>query len=72
LPDEHPDRRRDLKGRGVAVAILHPGFVQTGMTGGRGDVSADVSARGLLARIAALTLETSGRFWRAQGGPLPG
>lgn len=61
----------DLKGRGVAVAILHPGFVQTGMTGGRGDVSADVSARGLLARIEALTPETSGRFWHAQGEPLP-
>ena len=28
----------DLKDRGVAVALLHPGYVQTDMTGGRGNV----------------------------------
>ena len=36
---------RDLQSNGVAVAILHPGFVQTDMTGGAGDVPPDVSAR---------------------------
>ncbi|MCA9672479.1 MAG: SDR family oxidoreductase [Myxococcales bacterium] len=61
----------DLRPRGAAVAILHPGFVRTGMTGGMGQVDADESARGLIARIDALTLETSGTFWHAQGEVLP-
>ena len=62
---------QDLRGAGVAVAILHPGFVQTDMTGGAGDVPPEVSARGLIARIDELTLTTSGTFWHAQGQVLP-
>jgi len=61
----------DLAPRGVAVAILHPGFVQTPMTGGRGDVDAATAARNLLARIDELTPATSGRFLHANGSPLP-
>lgn len=61
----------DLAPRGVAVAILHPGFVQTPMTGGRGDVDAATAARNLLARIDELTPATSGRFLHANGAPLP-
>ncbi|MEE2786705.1 MAG: SDR family oxidoreductase [Myxococcota bacterium] len=61
----------DLAPRGVAVCVLHPGFVQTGMTGGHGDVDAAFSARGLIARIAELNLENSGSFWHAQGQALP-
>lgn len=62
---------RDLAPRGVAVAILHPGMVSTDMIGGRGQVSPDEAAKGLLARIDALTLETSGTFWHANGEVLP-
>ena len=61
----------DLKGAGVAVAILHPGMVRTEMIGGRGQVSPEDAARGLLARIDELTLETSGGFWHANGERLP-
>ncbi len=61
----------DLAGRGIAVAILHPGFVRTEMTGGQGNVGPEGAAAGLLARIDALTLETSGNFWHANGEPLP-
>jgi NAD(P)-dependent dehydrogenase (short-subunit alcohol dehydrogenase family) len=60
----------DLAPRGVAVAMLHPGFVQTPMTGGRGDVDPATAARGLLARIDELTLASSGRFLHANGSPL--
>jgi NAD(P)-dependent dehydrogenase (short-subunit alcohol dehydrogenase family) len=61
----------DLKGRGVAVAILHPGMVRTEMIGNHGQVEPIDAARGLLARVDAVTLETSGGFWHANGEPLP-
>ena len=61
---------RDLQARGIAVAILHPGMVATEMTGRQGIDPAD-AARGLIARIDELTLETTGRFRHANGEALP-
>ncbi len=61
----------DLKPAGVAVAILHPGMVRTDMTGAHGQVAPLDAARGLLARLDELTLETSGGFWHANGERLP-
>lgn len=62
---------RDLALRGIAVVILHPGFVRTRMTGQNGMVDPPEAARGLLARIDELTLETTGRFLHANGEELP-
>jgi NAD(P)-dependent dehydrogenase (short-subunit alcohol dehydrogenase family) len=62
---------RDLKPRGIAVVILHPGSVRTGMTGGRGAIEAHGSAAGLLQRIDELRLETTGRFLHQNGDALP-
>jgi NAD(P)-dependent dehydrogenase (short-subunit alcohol dehydrogenase family) len=61
---------RDLEDQGVAVALLHPGMVATGMTGGRG-VPPEHSASGLIQRMDALDLTTSGSFWHAEGERLP-
>jgi NAD(P)-dependent dehydrogenase (short-subunit alcohol dehydrogenase family) len=62
----------DLRDRGVAVAILHPGMVNTDMTSGHGgQVEPADAARDLLARIDDLTLETTGGFWHAKGQRLP-
>lgn len=61
----------DLAPKGIAVAILHPGFVRTGMTGGNGLVDPPESAAGLIARIDELTHETSGTFWHMNGDVLP-
>ncbi len=61
----------DLRDRGVAVAILHPGFVRTDMTGQQGLVDPPESASGLIERIDELTLDTSGGFWHANGERLP-
>ena len=61
----------DLRGKGIAVAVLHPGWVKTEMTGGTGMVEANESAAGLIARIDALSLETSGGFWHMNGERLP-
>jgi NAD(P)-dependent dehydrogenase (short-subunit alcohol dehydrogenase family) len=58
---------RDLAGRGVAVVLLHPGMVATDMTGKHGIAPAD-AARGLIARIDELRLETTGRFVHAGTG----
>ena len=61
----------DLSARGVLVAILHPGMVKTEMTGGHGNVEPEDAARGLLARIDALSSENTGTFWHANGEVLP-
>jgi NAD(P)-dependent dehydrogenase (short-subunit alcohol dehydrogenase family) len=61
----------DLRPRGIAVALLHPGFVRTDMTGGVGDIDAASAAAQLIERIDALDLEHSGRFWHARGEELP-
>jgi len=60
----------DLRPRGIAVAILHPGMVATRMVGFSGIPPAD-AAHGLLARIDGLTLANSGSFWHANGEVLP-
>ncbi|MBC8455056.1 MAG: SDR family oxidoreductase [Deltaproteobacteria bacterium] len=61
----------DLKERGIAVALLHPGFVKTEMTGGRGLVSAQAAAAGLMDRLDGLNMANSGTFWHAKGDVLP-
>jgi NAD(P)-dependent dehydrogenase (short-subunit alcohol dehydrogenase family) len=61
----------DLESEGIAVAILHPGMVKTDMVGSHGQVEPVDSAKGLLARLDELTLETSGGFWHANGERLP-
>jgi NAD(P)-dependent dehydrogenase (short-subunit alcohol dehydrogenase family) len=58
---------RDLEERGVAVAVLHPGYVRTEMTGGGGDVAPDQAASGLLARLDELDMSNTGGFWHANG-----
>ncbi|MGF1522693.1 MAG: SDR family oxidoreductase [Leptolyngbyaceae cyanobacterium] len=62
----------DLKPRGIAVAILHPGLVSTRMTGFTTQgITPEASVKGLLARIDALTLDNSGTFWHSNGEVLP-
>jgi len=62
---------RDLAPRGISVALLHPGYVRTGMTRGQGYVEPAEAATGLIARIDALSLSTTGGFWHANGERLP-
>ena len=61
----------DLKPKGISLAILHPGFVQTDMVGHAGDISAAEAASRLAARIEALNLQNSGSFWHSNGQLLP-
>jgi NAD(P)-dependent dehydrogenase (short-subunit alcohol dehydrogenase family) len=61
----------DLKPKGVAVAILHPGMVRTDMTGSYASIAPELAAERLIARIDELTLEKTGQFLHAEGYALP-
>ena len=61
----------DLAPRGIAVVLLHPGYVATDMVGGSGDISPDQAAKQLIERIDELSLRTSGRFQHSNGATLP-
>ncbi len=61
----------DLKQQEIAVALLHPGYVRTEMTGGNGLINADESARGLIQRIDELNMQNTGGFWHTDGTELP-
>ena len=61
----------DLKDKGIAVAILHPGYVKTDMTNNTGNITTEESVKGLIQRIDGLTLENSGTFWHSDGQVLP-
>jgi NAD(P)-dependent dehydrogenase (short-subunit alcohol dehydrogenase family) len=62
---------KDLHSRDISVAILHPGYVRTDMTGQSGMIDAQDSVTGLLERIDQLNLENSGSFWHTNGEVLP-
>lgn len=64
----------DLAKRGVAVVALHPGMVATDLTkdypGTFNYIQPEVAARGLIARMDELTLQSSGQFRHANGDQL--
>jgi NAD(P)-dependent dehydrogenase (short-subunit alcohol dehydrogenase family) len=62
---------RDLAKRNIAVAILHPGYVKTEMTGNSGGIQPSDAAAQLWARIDGLTPQNTGTFWHANGEVLP-
>jgi NAD(P)-dependent dehydrogenase (short-subunit alcohol dehydrogenase family) len=61
----------DLKNKGIAVALIHPGYVQTEMVNFGGDISAELAASRIASRIADLSLDSSGSFWHSNGELLP-
>ena len=61
----------DLKDQEVAVALLHPGYVQTEMVNNGGDISAAVAVERLIRRIEELNLDNTGTFWHSNGEVLP-
>ena len=61
----------ELAPRGIAVQALHPGYVRTDMTQGRGNIDAEVAAHGLILRMDELDMDRTGTFWHAEGYELP-
>lgn len=61
----------DLKPKGIAVGIYHPGWVQTDMGGAAADITTEEAVAGLMARFAHLSLETTGCFetWDGRAHP---
>ncbi len=61
----------DLRGEGIAVAMVHPGWVRTDMGGPNAPVGVEESVTGMLWVIDNLTMERTGRFWDYRGNDLP-
>lgn len=60
----------ELKDKGVAVCLIHPGWVQTDMGGQQADISVEESATGILEIACNLTMYQSGHFLTWQGNKL--
>lgn len=61
----------DLKDKSIAVALIHPGYVKTDMTSGKGNLSTSESVSGILKVLEALNMKNSGQFWHSNGESLP-
>jgi len=61
----------DLRPKGVAVFLFHPGYVATEMVGGSGDITPAVAAERLTQVMDRLDIEDTGSFWHSNGTALP-
>ena len=52
----------DLRAEGISVGIYHPGWVKSDLGTWEAEITADASAKGLIDRIGALSVRTTGCF----------
>lgn len=57
----------ELAKDGIAVVLVHPGFVRTDMGGKNADISVEESAAGIMAVIAGASVANTGRFMKWNG-----
>lgn len=60
----------DLQDKGIKVAAIHPGWVQTDMGGPNALISTETSVAGIIKVIAGLTDEKSGGFFNYDGSEI--
>ena len=58
----------ELKQQGIAIGLIHPGWVQTDMGGVGATITPAASAAGIVQAIDRLTLDNAGQFWKWDGG----
>ncbi len=61
----------DLRGEGVSVVVMHPGWVRTDMGRDMAPLTAEASVTGMRNVIDGLTLEDTGRFFNYDGSEIP-
>ena len=66
---------QEVKSKGIAVGIFHPGFNKTGMTAKykdiwerEGAVDASVGAKRVMHETSQLSMETTGKFINCEDG----
>lgn len=62
---------QDLGKEGMTFVVFHPGYVQTDMNEGKGNITPEQSAAGLFAVITKLGTGDNGKFYDWQGKELP-
>jgi len=58
----------ELKAHGIAVGVIHPGWVKTDMGGAGASITPSESAAGIVKVIDQLSLQNTGDFWKWNGG----
>lgn len=61
----------ELKPKGIAVGIFHPGYVKTRMVDFKGDIEPHASVNGMLEKVEDLNLRNTGTFWDYKGNVVP-
>ena len=61
----------DFGKQGVAFVVMHPGYVQTDMNEGKGNITPDQSGVGLMKVITGLDVSDNGKFYDWEGNELP-
>jgi NAD(P)-dependent dehydrogenase (short-subunit alcohol dehydrogenase family) len=57
----------ELKRQGVAIGVIHPGWVKTDMGGPGASITPQESAAGIAKVIDGLSLQNTGGFWKWNG-----